>query len=318
MQWWTKDILVDPTDATQNTWYVGVFSGWGGGANDKGGLYKTTNRGTSWAKIFDAVRIESFTINPANPNEMYVTTEYEGLYLTKNLQSSNPDFNIVNNYPFKHPMRIFFNPYNNNEIFLTSFGYGVVQGTLGNIPPILPKAVILLSPNDGSSFVYTDIINFLWNKGENVSKYYFEYADNPNFLNSTFDSTIIDTANILTNLNLYIGKNLYWRVKAGNKVGWGPWSEIRLIKILSGTDIQEFINSDISIFPNPATDYIFISISTFQFSVSIFNLIGEIVLEEKNNKNIDLSKLTSGIYYCLVKTNEFYKAEKLIIMMLRE
>ena len=30
MYYWTKDIVIDPNDASQNTWYAGVFSGWGG------------------------------------------------------------------------------------------------------------------------------------------------------------------------------------------------------------------------------------------------------------------------------------------------
>jgi len=28
MYYWTNDIIIDPTDATQNTWFVAVFSGW--------------------------------------------------------------------------------------------------------------------------------------------------------------------------------------------------------------------------------------------------------------------------------------------------
>jgi hypothetical protein len=48
MHYWTKDVVIDPTDASQNTWYAGVYSGWGGLANDLGGLYKTKNRGLSW------------------------------------------------------------------------------------------------------------------------------------------------------------------------------------------------------------------------------------------------------------------------------
>ena len=29
MRYWTKDLVIDSSDSTQNTWYVGVFSGWG-------------------------------------------------------------------------------------------------------------------------------------------------------------------------------------------------------------------------------------------------------------------------------------------------
>jgi hypothetical protein len=33
MRYWTKDVVIDPHDATQNTWYAGVWSGWGGPPN---------------------------------------------------------------------------------------------------------------------------------------------------------------------------------------------------------------------------------------------------------------------------------------------
>ena len=38
IHYWTNDVVIDPSDPTQNTWYVGVYSGWGGNANDLGGL----------------------------------------------------------------------------------------------------------------------------------------------------------------------------------------------------------------------------------------------------------------------------------------
>ena len=84
MYYWTKDIVVDPSDPTQNTWYTGVFSGWGGAPNDKGGLYRTTNRGASWTKLtgsqFD--RATSVAFNPQNTKQAYLTTETQGLWAT--------------------------------------------------------------------------------------------------------------------------------------------------------------------------------------------------------------------------------------------
>src|SRR5688572_7669477 len=48
MRYWTKDVVIDPHDPNQNTWYAAVFSGWGGAPNGLGGLYRTTNRGVNW------------------------------------------------------------------------------------------------------------------------------------------------------------------------------------------------------------------------------------------------------------------------------
>ncbi len=128
MLYWTKDLTVDPHDSSQQTFYVGVYSGWGGPPNGLGGLYKSTNRGQSWTRILDLDRIGSCAIHPVNPAEMYVATETEGLWYTANLNAPNPDFEQLPSYPFRHPERIFFNPYDVHEIWVTSFGGGVRVG----------------------------------------------------------------------------------------------------------------------------------------------------------------------------------------------
>jgi hypothetical protein len=133
MHYWTKDIVVDPNDATQNTWYAGVFCGWGGPPNNLGGLYKTTNRGTSWTLITNlnnTHNITSCTFTPGNPNQIYMTTEYEGLWICSNVNAATPTFTQVTSYPFKQPERVFFNPYNTNEMWIASFGNGMKSGLL--------------------------------------------------------------------------------------------------------------------------------------------------------------------------------------------
>lgn len=60
------DIAIHPED--ENTWYVGVGSG---------GVWKTTNAGTTWQTIFDdeaVYSIGSVTIDPSNPERIWVGT----------------------------------------------------------------------------------------------------------------------------------------------------------------------------------------------------------------------------------------------------
>lgn len=130
MYYWTKDIVVDPNDPQQNTWYVAVFSGWGGPPNGLGGLYKTTNRGGSWTRINALDRVTSCTFNPNNANEIYMTTEQDGLWMCSNINASTPTFSLVSSYPFRQPERVFFNPYNPGEVWVTSFGNGMKMGTV--------------------------------------------------------------------------------------------------------------------------------------------------------------------------------------------
>ncbi len=130
MLYYTKDLVIDPSDATQNTWYVGVWSGWGGAPNGLGGLYKTTNRGQSWIRIFNAVdRVSSITFKPQTTNEVWLSTETDGLWHSTTMNTLFPIFIRENTFPFRQPERIFFNPYQTNEFWVTTFGGGLFRGT---------------------------------------------------------------------------------------------------------------------------------------------------------------------------------------------
>lgn len=133
MNYWTKDIIIDPRDETQNTWYVCVFSGWGGAPNGLGGLYKTTNRGGNWTKLtssqFD--RVTSITFNPQDLNQAYLTTEMQGLWLSTDMNNATPTWSLVTGYPFRQPERVYFNPYNPTEMWVSSFGNGMRVANTG-------------------------------------------------------------------------------------------------------------------------------------------------------------------------------------------
>lgn len=127
MQFYTKDLIVDPHDASQKTWYTTVWNGWDN-AETGGGLYRTTDRGVTWTRLFDDLRVSSAAINPSNPNEMYVTTEFNGLWITRNLRDAQPTFTQDAAFPFRHPQRVVFNPYNSAEVWVTTFGSGLFVG----------------------------------------------------------------------------------------------------------------------------------------------------------------------------------------------
>lgn len=128
MHYWTKDLVVDPADATQSTWHVGVFSGWGGPPNGLGGLYRTRDRGQSWTRVYDLDRVTSLAIDPRDPDHAYLTTETEGLWETRDLSAASPAFTQVAEYPFRQPERVFWNPFDLDEIWVTSFGNGLRVG----------------------------------------------------------------------------------------------------------------------------------------------------------------------------------------------
>ena len=149
MYYWTKDVVVDPNDATQSTWYATVFSGWGNVPAGTGGIYKTTDKGLSWKHISNSYRVNSVTINPTNANELYYTTETRGLWYSNNAASTSPGFTQVSSYPFAGPVRVTYNPYNNSEIWVSAFGNGMMVGTTAQTTGINE-----LASNNEQVFVY--------------------------------------------------------------------------------------------------------------------------------------------------------------------
>ncbi len=168
MKYYTKSLTIDPHDVNQDTWYVGVFDGWPiwHPSVNLGGLYRTTNRGDDWEELGSFYRVESVTVHPGNPDIMYVATESEGLWYTSNLTAADPDFQLIEEYPFLHPTRTTFNPFNQEEIWITSFGNGIRKGSDldVSITPLLSlKVFVTTAPNPGIDFINfrlnTDALN---------------------------------------------------------------------------------------------------------------------------------------------------------------
>ena len=77
-----------------------------------------------------------------------------------------------------------------------------------------------------------------------------------------------------------------------------------------------------SIYPNPATGYIDISIeakSRLPVTINIYNALGETVYSQHDLKimslnRIDVSNLPKGIYSCVLHTDNFNKSRKFVVV----
>lgn len=131
MKFYTKDLVVDPHDPTQNTWYAtvwGRFTTFEGPNNQgNGGLYRSTDRGQNWTRIFANESAESISIHPETPGTAYFSAENDGLYFTDNLGTA-PVFNRLASFPFWRPKRVFFKPGNTKEVWVTTMGGGLWKG----------------------------------------------------------------------------------------------------------------------------------------------------------------------------------------------
>ncbi len=138
LKFWVKELVIDPADKSQNTWYACTFDAWTASTGPEGkdsGLFRTTDRGKNWTQIADKriapsgiLNANSCTVNPDKPDELYLTSEYDGLFYTDNARADKPTFTQVNSYPFRNPTGVFFNPLNKREVWATSFGNGMYVG----------------------------------------------------------------------------------------------------------------------------------------------------------------------------------------------
>jgi hypothetical protein len=160
MKYWTKDVVINPHDTSGSTWYASVFSGYGSAVPaGTGGLYRTIDKGVNWVKISNSTatyRVNSCTVNPKNKDEMYYTTETDGLWFSKNAAATSPTFTLVGAYPFRHPVRVTYNPYKNSEIWVSGFGSGMITGTIGGSSGTIhsekPQHIVIY-PNPANDFL---------------------------------------------------------------------------------------------------------------------------------------------------------------------
>lgn len=100
----------------------------------------------------------------------------------------------------------------------------------------------------------------------------------------------------------------------------GSLSDIFLAKLGIATVINE-LNNDLffSVFPNPSVGIFQLNFGNIQFTggeLEIYDILGEIVFSSTNvnpSMTLDLSNLTNGIYFIILKTEKEEFAQKILI-----
>ncbi len=280
MRYWTRDVVIDPNDPAQNTWYAGVFSGWGGPPNGLGGLYKTIDRGATWQKLTGNLldRVTSCTFNPDNANELYLTTEGQGLWVSKNINSAIPTFFLVASYPFRQPERVFFNPYNTNEMWVTSFGNGLKVGLMNSS---LPVSLVSFQ-----SLVQEGQIWLKWETASETGSDRFELERSTDPLRGFQMIAGIPAGGNLAGRYQYADisavseVNYYYRLKQLDLDGTHTYSKIVRARVPS--------ENPLVIYPNPASDKITVRSNETILSAEIIDARGQTVLNAKYIRTGDI------------------------------
>ena len=93
-----------------------------------------------------------------------------------------------------------------------------------------------------------------------------------------------------------------------------------LYEVITSKPQESFVSpvtysQDFEIYPNPAMDRINISAQDDSCSVQIFDASGKVIISANVMSDIDVSTLTSGMYYVkLVSETTVYKTQKLLIV----
>jgi hypothetical protein len=113
--------------------------------------------------------------------------------------------------------------------------------TTEQAPLALPGAVTLLEAGSDQVDLVSPVL-FRWTSATpEVTRYWHEIAEDAQFTASVLrDSTLTDTVVVL-DLQLPDGTDFWWRVRAGNAAGWGPWSEIRRNRMRSTTGLRDAV-----------------------------------------------------------------------------
>ncbi len=113
----------------------------------------------------------------------------------------------------------------------------------------------------------------------------------------------------------------YWRVKAENPAGSSEWSEIWQFTIgVTGIKDKEKSGFDFHIYPNPAKDKFIIQLTKKDRvgKIELFNASGKKVMEKqipsgRENFELDVRSLKSGVYFCKISAQEYSLTKKIIL-----
>lgn len=90
------------------------------------------------------------------------------------------------------------------------------------------------------------------------------------------------------------------------------FSTAEIDAVLSANNVVS-LKDQVSIFPNPATDFLNIGIAGKGYSTLISDMSGKIVMQSTDQQNLDTSKLTNGVYLLKVTRNGETVTKKFII-----
>ncbi len=194
-------------------------------------------------------------------------------------------------------------------------------------PGTAPDSVDLLAPAD-SSLAVADSVRFSWHKATpDAQKYWFELGFDAGFVFRTVDSTLTDTAKVVH--SLLPNRTYYWKVRAYNPLGWGPFGVVRQFTTsLTGVEPQGSVPGEFALeqnYPNPfnpSTTIRFALPAGVSVRLQVFNLLGESVatLLDKQMEagahavTFDAESLPNGVYIYRLQAGSAVAVRRMVLL----
>lgn len=200
----------------------------------------------------------------------------------------------------------------------------------------LPSAPNLVLPLNNASVNYSKV-TFVWTKAEPaVTRYQLDLAKDNSFTNVYSDSSIVATGKSQEKTDVYDlepNTQYWWRIRAYNSDGWGPFSTVRTFETRP-LSIEEYSidkhSTYFEIIPIPANSTIAIRLKNIdilkqindEIAIKIYDLNGNIlkilsIAPEKFNESfdivIDVSSLNNGVYFCQLTLKNYILTYSFII-----
>ncbi len=192
----------------------------------------------------------------------------------------------------------------------------------------LPGAVILASPN-ANSVVDKDTVLLVWHKGTpEATKYEVLHGPDSLFVMAVRDSNVTDTAKVMK--PLLNNTRYFWKVRAKNAAGWGPYSEVRgynTIITSVGDKNRELPKEFVLLqnYPNPFNPSTRIEYGVPQSShvrLEVYNMLGEKVATLVDGEQeagyhqvvFDAKRFASGMYFYRLVTENTALLRKMLLV----
>lgn len=184
--------------------------------------------------------------------------------------------------------------------------------------PLAPnEKVNLVFPTNNSTNLKVSV-EFKWDAINNADLYNLLVAKDPEFKDILYNLNVFNN-NYKTIYNLPPLTKFYWKVRGENEGGFSPWSDTWNFTTEDPKAVNELINSDFQIYPNPANEFLMIKIANVNspYQIDIKSMEGKSVLTQSNltgnTQKIDISSLPNGTYLINITVNSQTNVYKFVI-----